>query len=65
MYDYIPLFFGGMMFVLGLVMAISPKSSTKKEFQNDENMLAKTKRNGFIVIACGIIVIVVGIIRLI
>ena len=65
MYDYIPLSFGDMMFVLGLVMAISPKSYTKKEFQNDENMLAKTKRNGFIVIACGIIVIVVGIIRLI
>ena len=36
MYNLIPLFLGGMMFILGLVMIINPKGSTKKEFQNDE-----------------------------
>jgi uncharacterized membrane protein HdeD (DUF308 family) len=63
MYDFIPFILGGMMFVLGLIMAINPKASTKKEFQNDENMIAKTKKNGFVVIACGIIFILIGIIR--
>lgn len=65
MYNLIPIFFGGMMFILGLVMFINPKGSTKKEFQNDESMIAKTKKNGFIVIACGIVVLVLGIIRLV
>jgi len=36
MYNFIPLILGGMMFIFGLVMIINPKSSTKKEFQNDE-----------------------------
>ena len=65
MYNLIPLFLGGMMFILGLIMIINPKNSTKKEFQNDERMIAKTKKNGFIVIACGIVVLVLGIIRLV
>lgn len=65
MYNLIPLFLGGMMFILGLIMIINPKNSTKKEFQNDESMIAKTKKNGFIVIACGIVVLVLGIIRLV
>lgn len=53
MYDLIPFILGGLMFVLGLIMAINPKASTKKEFQNDENMIVKTKKNGLVVIACG------------
>jgi len=64
MYNFIPLILGGMMFIFGLVMIINPKSSTKKEFQNDENMITKTKKNGFIITACGVVVIVLGIIRL-
>ena len=64
MYDYIPFILGGVMFVLGLIMAINPKGSTKKELQNDENMIAKTKKNGFIVIGCGITLFVIGIIGL-
>ena len=65
MYDLMPLFFGGIMFILGLVMVINPKSSTKKELQNDVSAVAKTKKNGFIVIACGIIVLIIGIIKFI
>ncbi len=64
MYDFIPFILGGLMFVLGLIMAINPKGSTKKELQNDEKMVAKTKKNGFIVIACGISLFVIGIIGL-
>ena len=46
-------------------MVINPKGSTKKELQNDVSAVAKTKKNGFIVIACGIVVLVLGIIRLV
>lgn len=53
------------MFILGLVMVINPKGSTKKELQNDVSAVAKTKKNGFIVIACGIIVLIIGIIKFI
>ena len=65
MYDLMPLFFGSIMFILGLVMVINPKGSTKKELQNDVSAVAKTKKNGFIVISCGIIVLIIGIIKFI
>lgn len=65
MYDLIPFFFGGIIFILGLVMVINPKGSTKKEFQNDENKIAATKKNGFIVVACSVILLIIGIIRFI
>ena len=47
MYDLMPLFFCGIMFVLGLIMVINPKSSTKKELQNDAGAVAKTKKKWF------------------
>ena len=65
MYDLMPLFFGGIMFILGLVMVINPKGSTKKELQNDAGAVSKTKKNGLIVIACGIIVLIIEIIKFI
>ena len=64
MYDLIPFIFGGMILILGLVMVINPKAATNKKLQNDENMVEKTKKSGFIEIACGIVIIIIGIIRL-
>lgn len=65
MYNLMPLLFGGIMFFLGLYMAINPKSATKKELQNDADAVAKIKKNGFIVIACGVVILIIGIIRFI
>ena len=65
MYNLMPLLFGGIMFCLGLFMAINPKSATKKELQNDADAVAKIKKNGFILIACGIVILIIGIIRFI
>lgn len=45
---------GIMMLILGLVMVINPKISTKEEFRNDSKIVMKTKKNGFILIGCGI-----------
>ena len=65
MYNLMPLLFGGIMFFLGLYMVINQKSATKKELQNDADAVAKIKKNGFILIACGIVILIIGIIRFI
>lgn len=65
MYDLIPFILGGLMIVLGLFMFISPVKATKEEFRNDSKMVSKTKRNGIIVILCGIATIIIGITRII
>lgn len=61
MYDLMPIIFGGLMILLGLYMTINPKNATKKELRNDDNVVKKTKKNGFIEILCGIVVIILGI----
>ena len=63
MYDLMPCIFGVMMILLGLYMVISPKNATKEELRNDEKVVKKTKRNGFIIIGCGITLIILGIIK--
>jgi hypothetical protein len=40
-----------MMLALGLVMAIIPKQCTRKEFQDNPEMVKKTRRSG-IILAC-------------
>ena len=63
MYDLIPCFLGIMMILLGTYMSLNPKKATKEELRNDENIVKKTKKNGFIVIGCGIVLIILGIIK--
>ncbi len=62
MYDKIPVFLGAVILILGLFMAIAPKSATKKEFRDDEDQVKKIRRNGIIMIVLGIAVIIVGLI---
>ena len=50
MYDLIPCILGVMMILLGAYMSGNPKKATKEEFRNDEKIVKKTKRNGFVVI---------------
>lgn len=63
MYDLIPYFLGGMMILLGAYMSGSPKKATKEELRNDKNAVKKTKRNGFVVIGCEVVLIILGIIK--
>ena len=63
MYDLIPCILGVMMILLGAYMSGNPKKATKEEFRNDEKIVKKTKRNGFVVIGCGIVLIILGIIK--
>ena len=63
MYDLIPYFLGIMMILLGTYMTSNPKKATKEKFRNDENVVKKTKKNGFIVIICGIALIILEIIK--
>ena len=63
MYDMMPSIFGVMMILLGTYMAVNPEKATKEEFRNNEKIIKKTKRNGFIVIGCGITLIILGIIK--
>lgn len=64
MYDLIPFFLGGGIVITGIIMIIYPKASTKKEYRNDANAVAKTKKNGFIEISAGIGLIIIEILRL-
>lgn len=64
MYDLIPFILGTLTILLGGYMVISPNNATKKELRNDENVVKKTKNNGFIVIICGIAIILVAISRI-
>ncbi|MBP3921051.1 MAG: hypothetical protein J6D28_05755 [Bacilli bacterium] len=65
MYNFIPVAFGTIIFLLGIFMVASPKKSTKEELRNDEKMVSKTRKNGFIVIICGLVILVMSIIRLV
>ena len=61
MYDLMPIIFGGLMILLGTYMTTNPVKATKKEFREDKNAVKKIKRNGFIEIICGIVLIILGI----
>ena len=61
MYDLMPLILGGIMILLGTYMTTNPVKATKKELREDKNAVKKIKRNGFIEIICGIVLIILGI----
>lgn len=52
---------GIVMSLLGLFMAIFPKLSVKKELREDAKAVAGMRIRGFVVIACGVLVIVINI----
>lgn len=61
MYDIIPYVLSGILVLLGLFMVVMPKQSTKKELQDSEDALKKTRRNGVIVAILGIILLLIDI----
>ena len=62
MYEIMPIVFGGLMILLGIFMVTNPVKATKKELRKDEFAVKKVKRNGFIEIICGIVVIILQLI---
>ena len=62
MYDKIPIFLPAVIIILGIYMAIAPKSATKKENRDNEAEVQKVRKNGFIMIAIGIMDIVIWLI---
>ncbi|MDE7436073.1 MAG: hypothetical protein K2N01_09705 [Lachnospiraceae bacterium] len=61
MYDIISYVLSGILVLLGLVMVVLPKQSTKKELQDSEEALKKTRRTGVIVAILGIILLLIDI----
>lgn len=59
MYEIIPYICAFIFVGLGLYMAFMPKQATKKELQDSEEVVKKTKRNGFIFIVLGIVLAIV------
>lgn len=64
MYDYITVILGAVCVILGIAMVISPKACTKKEFREDPDRVAKTRKSGVVEIFCGIAIIVMGFLRM-
>lgn len=60
MYEMIPYILGIVFILLGAFMAIMPKKSVKKEFQDSEEQLKRARRNGIIIAVLGIVLIVIG-----
>ena len=60
MYEMIPYIAGIVLILLGAFMAIMPQKSVKKELQDSEEQIKKTRRNGIIVAILGIVLVVIG-----
>ncbi|MED9903526.1 MAG: hypothetical protein UFG06_05010 [Lachnospiraceae bacterium] len=60
MYDYLPYILGGLMALLGLYMVLCPAKATKKELRDSAADVNKTKKSGFVVIGCGVVLVIIG-----
>lgn len=63
MYDLIPVVCGAAIFILGLIMSINPKGSTRKDLREDKNAVAKTKTSGVVMAVLGVLLIILGILK--
>ena len=59
MYEILPYILSACFVLLGLFMVIMPKQATKKSQRESEDVVKKTRRNGFVVIACGIVLLLI------
>ena len=64
MYEYIPFIIAGVMFLLSVFMIIKPELATKKQFRDNDEIVKKTRKNGFIVLVCAIVLCIIGITKL-
>lgn len=55
MYYLIPVFLGIVIAILGIIMAIFPRISTRRDRRNDPKAVMKTRLSGFAMIVLGIL----------
>lgn len=58
LYELIPILLGVIIVILGLIMAILPRLSTKKDRRDDPKAVAKTRTSGVVMIILGILVVI-------
>lgn len=62
LYDMIPVFCGIFFVIYGLLMMVCPKIMVKKEWREDPDRLAKARKNGPVVMICGIVIACINLI---
>lgn len=62
LYELIPVFLGIIVVVLGLIMAIFPRASTRKDLRDNPKAVAKNRISGFVMIVLGILIVILRII---
>ena len=58
LYELIPILLGVIIVILGLIMAILPRISTRKDRRDNPKAVAKTRFSGFIMIVLGILLVI-------
>ncbi|SDJ76545.1 hypothetical protein SAMN04487760_11424 [Lachnospiraceae bacterium G41] len=64
MYYLIPVFLGIVIAILGIIMAIFPRISTRRDRRNDPKAVMKTRLSGFAMIVLGILLAILRFILL-
>jgi len=59
LYDVIEYIFVGLIMLIGLIMYLFPKQSTKKALRDSEEAVGKNKRNGLILAIMGAVALAV------
>lgn len=62
MYELIKLACAVVVLVCGIFMAACPQAATKKEMREDPEVVAKTRKSGFIMIVCGVLLVVINLV---
>lgn len=60
LYDMMPYIFAGFFAIYGILMIACPKVMIKKEFRDDQEKLAKTRKSGIGVIFCAFVLLIVA-----
>ncbi|MBQ1328678.1 MAG: hypothetical protein IIY49_11665 [Eubacterium sp.] len=58
-YEMFTYFVNGAMVLFGLIMAVAPKTCTKKDFREDNQIVEKTRKSGIGMIICGIALLLI------
>ncbi len=60
LYDMMPYIFAGFFAIYGILMIACPKIMVKKEFRENQEQLAKTRKGGIGVILCAFVLLIVA-----
>lgn len=58
MYDKFEIVIALLVVALGVFMAAAPKKALRKDMRDDENAIARARRNGIIITIAGIVLVV-------